>query len=137
MSSCHRRKIPVQADSVATEAVRSFYGNRADNTTRLILDLIQAENVGDGIIPLFAGQREHRHTRVGRGESDQQRGARHPRGGREIWKSGRPRVWRANLPRDRRVTRRANLLSQGKAFLWVAYRLRATEIDWGGERQKS
>ena len=104
---------------------------------RLILDLIQAENVSDDIIPLFAGEREHWHTCVGRGESNQQRRARHPRGGGKVWKSGCSRVWRANLPRDRRVTPRANLLRQSKAFFWVADRLRVAEVDCGGERQKS
>ena len=47
----------------------------------LALDLVQAEKVRDDIIPLFAGEREHWHTRVGRRESDEQRGTRHPRGG--------------------------------------------------------
>src|ERR1700683_1801880 len=105
---------------MATEATRR---------RRPILDLIQAENVSDDIIPLFAGEREHWHTCVGRGQSDQQRGARHPWGGCKVSKSGRPRIRRANLPRNRRMTRRANLLRQGKAFFWVADRLRVTEVD--------
>jgi hypothetical protein len=98
---------------------------------------MQAENVSDDIIALFAREREHGHTRVRRGESDQQRRARHPRGVCKIWKSRCTRVWRANLPSDSGVTLRANLLHQVEAFFWVAGRLRVTEVNRASERQKS
>jgi hypothetical protein len=96
---------------------------------------MQAENVGDNIIPLFVCEDEHRHPGMGRRESHQQSGARHSGGRGKVDECRCLRVWGPIPSGDRRVTFRTNLLRHGEAFLWVADSLGIGVADCGSKCQ--